>query len=168
MRTLILLRHAKSDYPAGVEDIERPLSPRGERDAVAAARWLGACFPEVDEVVVSPARRARQTWSAVADEVCAQRVREDGRVYADWGARLGDVVADLDPAARTALIVGHNPGIEDLAAQLARGADSSCATRMRRKYPTAGIAIFGLPEAWSGFADADLQMFSVPRGETVD
>ena len=165
MRTLILLRHAKSDYPAGVEDIERPLSPRGERDAVAAARWLGACFPEVDEVVVSPARRARQTWSAVAAEISAQRVREDDRIYADWGARLGDVVADLDPQSRTSLIVGHNPGIEDLAA---RGADSHCATRMRRKYPTAGIAIFGLPEAWSGFADADLQMFSVPRGETVD
>lgn len=168
MRTLILLRHAKSDYPAGVPDIERPLSARGERDAVAAARWLRACYPEVDEVVVSPARRARDTWSAVAAEVSAHRVREDDRIYVDWGERLGDVVADLDPQSRTSLIVGHNPGIEDLAARLARGTESEAAARLARKYPTAGIAIIGLRDDWSCLSEAHLLVFSVPRAALAD
>lgn len=164
MRTLILLRHAKSDYPVGVGDAQRPLSPRGERDATAAGIWLRAASPEIDEVIVSPALRAQQTWSLVADHVHASRVRTDPRIYADWGERLGDVVSDMEPGARTAMIVGHNPGIEVFALSLCRRPAASGCDRLRSKYPTAGIAWITVPGEWADLSTAEVALFAVPRG----
>lgn len=164
MRQLILLRHAKSDYPLGVPDVERPLAPRGEHDAVAAAQWLAAGFPSIDQAVVSPARRAEQTWVAVRASVGDPHVRVDGRVYEDWGSRLRDVVAGLDPGSRTALIVGHNPGIEELAVALAGSSPSPALTRMRTKFPTAGIAVIAFAGDWMDQHGTELQVFAVPRG----
>lgn len=164
VRTLLLLRHGKSDYPAGVPDHERPLALRGERDADAAGAWLAAAYPVIDEVVVSPATRARETWSRVAASVNATNVREDARIYDDWGARLRDVVASLSPDATTALIVGHNPGIEEYAAALATDGDSSARARLIRKYPTSGIAVLLVPGTWDQPGRATLAAFAVPRG----
>ena len=161
MRVLILLRHAKSDYPPGVPDRERPLAARGERDAEAAAAWIAAGFPDVDQAVVSPARRAQQTWTRVSARVRAARVRDDERVYADWGAGLSDVVATLDPESRSAIVVGHNPGIEDLALRFA--GDSQARQRMAHKYPTCGIAVIGFAEGWARLDRAQLMVFAVPR-----
>ena len=165
MRILILLRHAKSDYPEGVADKDRPLAPRGERDALAVGTWLHAAFPLIDEVVVSPALRARQTWLRVHTAVAALGVREDERVYADWGSALPAVVADLDPQATSALIVGHNPGIEEFAVRLAHGRASGARDRVLRKYPTAGIAIIGVRGAWGDQDSTELLFFAVPRAE---
>jgi phosphohistidine phosphatase len=165
MRTLILLRHAKSDYPQGVADRDRPLAARGERDARAVGMWMHAAFPLIDEVVVSPALRARQTWQHVHDRIAAVAVREDERVYADWGSALREVVADLDPRAESALIVGHNPGIEELALHLSQGHDSRARDRILRKYSTAGIAIVGFEGMWRDQASTELLVFAVPRAE---
>ena len=164
MRTLLLMRHAKSDYPEGVPDRDRPLTPRGERDAVAAGTWLGAVHPAVDEVIVSPARRAQQTWSLVSSHVRAGLVREDARVYDDWGARLNDVVASLSAESTIALVVGHNPGIEEFAAALARSGDPVARERMLRKYPTCAVATLGFAGPWTDHSATMLLDFTVPRG----
>jgi phosphohistidine phosphatase len=164
VRTLVLIRHAKSDYPGGVADADRPLSARGERDAAAAAQWLAAAYPVVDEVAVSPARRAQQTWSVIGAAVDATTVRTDPRVYEDWGVELRRVVAELNPASESAIIVGHNPGIEDLAATLAGRALTSAKARMTHKYPTSGIAIVNIEGAWSEPTSTRLSVFAVPRG----
>ena len=164
MHTLLLLRHAKSDYPPGVADRERPLSARGERDAAAAAQWLRAAFPVIDEAVVSPATRALQTWSSVEMAVGVLSMRIDPRVYDDWGAHLLTVVEGLSAASRTALIIGHNPGIEELALELSGSAPSEARARLLDKYPTCGIAVIRFPGEWSDQSSAELVMFSVPRG----
>jgi phosphohistidine phosphatase len=164
VRTLLLMRHAKSDYPEGVTDRDRPLAPRGERDAVAAATWLGATYPRVDDVVVSPACRAQQTWALVSSQVHAGTVRQDARVYDDWGERLQDVVMSLPAQATTALIVGHNPGIEDLAIDLGRSGDAAARERMASKYPTCAIATIGFLGPWTDLARTTLLAFTVPRG----
>jgi phosphohistidine phosphatase len=70
-RTLILLRHAKSAWPADTADAARPLAARGLRDAPAVGRWLQANAPEIDQVVCSPADRAAQTWDLAAVELDA-------------------------------------------------------------------------------------------------
>ena len=163
MRTLILLRHAKSDYPTGVHDADRPLASRGERDARAAGLWLRAAFPLVDEVVLSPARRAQQTWQHIADMVEAGTVRVDDRIYADWGSLLPDVVAGLDPRARTAMIVGHNPGMEEFALRLSGDGASAAHERLATKFPTAGIAIVSVTGEWDDQMSTHLTMFAVPR-----
>jgi phosphohistidine phosphatase len=164
MRTLLLMRHAKSDYPPGVGDRERPLAARGERDAEAAGVWLGATYPRLDLVIVSPARRARETWGIVEPHVQASRVEEDARVYEAWGAQLPDIVSSLADAVRTVLIVGHNPGIEECAARLARSGDAEAREAMSRKYPTSAIAALGFAEGWMDTSTAELVSFTVPRG----
>lgn len=164
MRTLLLMRHAKSDYPAGVPDHDRPLAPRGERDADAAASWLAAAYPGVDEVAVSPARRAQQTWARVAARVQAGTVREDARIYEDWGSNLRDVMAALSDDALVAMVVGHNPGIEEFALSLGQGGDPTARGRMLAKYPTSGIAVLLVPGSWQRPGAVELAMFAVPRG----
>ena len=83
VRTLVLLRHAKADNPFGMADADRPLTERGLRDARAAGRWLAQqALPEL--VLCSPARRTRQTWQAVAEQLPAQavpQVRYEPTIY---------------------------------------------------------------------------------------
>jgi len=164
MRTLLLMRHAKSDYPAGVPDRERPLAARGERDAVAAGMWLHAAFPAIDQVTVSPARRAHETWTRVAPYVEVGDVQEDARVYDDWGANLRDVVAGIPSVARTALVIGHNPGIEEFTLSHATTGDPRARERVLQKFPTSAIAVLHLPDTWVDAHGCALAAFAIPRG----
>lgn len=163
MRTLILLRHAKSDYPPGVRDVDRPLSARGVRDAGAARDWLRATYPRIDEVRVSPAARAQQTLSLVRPAWTPCTEHTDDRIYDAWGERLPDVVSDLNPDSRTALIIGHNPGIEEYAISLCRHQDLCGCERMHEKFPTAAIAVAVFSRDWADQAAAQLVVFAVPR-----
>lgn len=100
MATLILLRHAKSDWSGGEADIERPLARRGRRQAAEAGRWLAANVPGIDLAVVSPATRTRSTWDVVAGELDRPpEVLVDDRVYAASGDELLEVVRGLADAA---------------------------------------------------------------------
>src|SRR5215813_245293 len=105
-RTLLLLRHAKSDYPTGVADHERPLAARGEREAKLAGDWLRANAPAVDAVLCSTATRTRETLA---------RTRIDAPVeYVDriYDATPGAVIAEInrvDPKVQTLLVIGHEP-----------------------------------------------------------
>jgi len=81
-RTLILLRHAKSAWPEGTPDIERPLGRRGRRDAPAVGQWLRREAPPIDLVVCSPATRTRQTWELATAQLNAEpQLRYDERLY---------------------------------------------------------------------------------------
>jgi phosphohistidine phosphatase len=134
VRTLVLLRHGKSGYPDGVDDHDRPLADRGQREAPVAGRLLrrsladhtgrtGADGPAVDLVLVSSARRAQETWLAVAPEMGeVGQVQTQDDLYLATVEDLLDVVHDLPDAAATVLVVGHNDGLEMLAAELS-GAD---------------------------------------------
>jgi len=164
MRTLLLMRHAKSDYPVGVPDRDRPLAPRGERDAAAAGMWLRAAYPVIDQVIVSPARRARETWTRVAPYLEVTGIQEDARVYDDWGADLQQVVASLPDAARSALVIGHNPGIEEFTMSHATSGDTRARERVSRKFPTSGIAVLHLPDTWADAQGCALVVLAVPRG----
>lgn len=163
MPTLLLLRHAKSAYPPGTDDRARPLSERGRKDADAAGRWLAWTVPDIDEVIVSPARRAQETWQRVSHHVGGLVVREDERIYADWGSDLLSVVAECAADSQTALIIGHNPGIEELALSLSSLA-SPLRERISLKFPTAGIAMLRWDGNWRDSPTAELVAFAVPRG----
>ena len=110
-RTLILLRHAKSDWSGMESDIRRPLADRGRRQAPKAGRWLAANVDRIDLAVVSPATRAQQTWELVSAELPAPPpTRIDERVYAASDRRLLAVVRDVMADINTVVLVGHNPG----------------------------------------------------------
>ncbi|MER5760533.1 histidine phosphatase family protein [Streptomyces sp. NPDC002082] len=173
---LVLLRHAKSAWP-DVADHERPLGPRGLRDAPAAGRWLreAGCLPAL--VICSTARRTRETWALAAAELGAEvPVRFDERVYAAEPEELLAVVSEVPDEVGTLLLVGHNPGLEELALGLARdaggaaeagdAAEAGAIARLAEKFPTSAIAVLACPGSWRELApgSARLTDFAVPRG----
>jgi len=155
-RILILLRHAKSDWSGGEADLLRPLAKRGRRQAPDAGRWLAARIGRVDLAFVSPAERARSTWQLASAELAAPpRTRFDDRAYAASGSALLGLVRELPDDVNTVVLVGHNPGIEDLVSTL---------TGQRVPMPTSSLAVIALPGSWStaGHSSAELRASGRP------
>ncbi|MBL1082963.1 histidine phosphatase family protein [Streptomyces actinomycinicus] len=168
LRRLVVLRHAKSAWPEGVEDHRRPLAPRGLRDAPAAGRALAAAGSLPDLALCSTAVRARRTWEmAAAEWATPPTVRYDRRLYGAGVPELLEVVRETPPEVETLLVVGHNPGLEELVQELAEDGLDDTLERVREKFPTAAIAVL----AWRGTGwpalapgTALLTSFTVPRG----
>ena len=156
MSTLILLRHGKSDWSGGGPDHLRPLARRGRRQVPEAGRWLADNVGVIDLAVVSPAERTRETWRLAAAELAVPPpVREDERVYGGSARSLLDVLRDLPEEVATLVLVGHNPGVEDLVASL---------TGRTVSMPTSALAVIDLAGPWSAAADtaADLRALGRP------
>jgi phosphohistidine phosphatase len=157
-RQLVLLRHAKSAWPDGVPDPERPLNKRGRRDAQAAGRWMRDHVERLDAVTCSPAQRTRETWALVSAElVDPPTATFENRIYEAEPDELVAVVHDLPDTAPTALLIGHNPGMEDLV-ELLSGEDPGMST--------AAVAVLTWTGAWSDAAAhvAQLHDHTTPRG----
>lgn len=116
-RRLVLLRHAKADNPRGATDQERPLSARGQADARAAGGWLAEHQHVPELVLCSPTKRTRQTWLAVAERLpaAAPVVRYDRRLYLSGPDELLAMVRELEEPVASALVIGHNPSLTQLA-----------------------------------------------------
>ena len=163
-RTLLLLRHAKSDYPDGVADHERPLAPRGIREAGLAGDWLRAHAPAIDAVLCSTATRTRQTLA---------RTRIDAPVtYADrlYDATPGTVIEQIngvDPSVETLLVIGHEPAMSQVALGLAAddGSNPTAVEGISTKFPTSAIALLRTGGPWEQLTlgGAALVTFHVPR-----
>ena len=142
MRRLILFRHAKSEWPAGVPDHERPLGKRGRRTAPVMGAFLARdrLLPEL--ALISTARRAIETWElavAAMDEVI--QWKEEPRLYDAPVNTLLDIVRKMPPDIRSLLLVGHNPGMETFAAGLIGDGPGPETMRLREKFPTAAVAV---------------------------
>ena len=147
LRRLVVLRHAKSAWPEGVADHERPLAPRGGRDAPAAGRALAEadCLPDL--ALCSTAVRARRTWElASAQWGTPPPVRLQRRLYAADAPDLLEAVRETPAAVRTLLLIGHNPGLADLVLELAGEGLNDTLDRVGAKFPTAAIAVL----SWHG------------------
>lgn len=154
-RRVVLLRHAKSDWSGDEADRDRPLAPRGRRQAAEAGRWLAAHAGTIDLVVASPAQRARSTWDLVAGELeTPPPLHLEERVYAASAGELLDVVRDLPDEARTVVLVGHNPGLEDLVTML-----------VGRWVPmkTSAIAVLDVDGPWSAAAPSTVRLRAAGR-----
>ena len=166
MTTLVLLRHAKSAYPLNTPDFDRPLAGRGIHDAPLAGAWIRENAAPLDRVVVSSAARALQTWE-LADTALEFEgpLTIDPRVYEASPGTLLTVVRELPEAADTALLVGHNPGLELLVRMLARTGAAAAVRAVDEKYPTSGIAVLTFDSAWHDLREgiARLTAFAVPR-----
>jgi phosphohistidine phosphatase len=119
MRTLMLLRHAKSDWNAPTEgDFARPLNKRGRRDAETVARVIAALPHPPQAVVSSPAARAMRTAESVAEALDGVEVQPEDDLYGAGPEQILSVVRRLPKEADCALVVGHNPGLEELVHEL--------------------------------------------------
>jgi len=165
-RTLVLMRHGKSDYPAGVVDHDRPLAPRGEREAGLAGQWLrsGVVEPPVQAVLCSTATRTRQTLTRSGIEAPTEFLE---RLYGATPGAIIDEINKVHHAVGTLLVIGHEPAMSHLALGLngAEGGNVTAAEYIASKYPTSALAVLRVNGAWAGLelGGAALTMFYVPR-----
>ncbi|HEX2357189.1 MAG TPA: histidine phosphatase family protein [Micromonosporaceae bacterium] len=151
-RTLILLRHSKSEHGGDAADIDRSLTERGHADAAAAGAWLAHRGLSPDLVICSPAKRTRQTWHGVALALgeagpaqAAPVVRYEHQAYGGSADDLLALVCAADEAVGTVLLIGHNPSVSELSAALdPAGTGDSDGLR------TSGIAVHRVSGAWAG------------------
>ncbi len=166
MHTLYLLRHAKSSWSdPTLPDEERPLAPRGRRDAKRVAKHLVQLGIEPELVLCSSARRTRETLELIRSALDATTsVVLEAELYAATADTLLEHLRAVPDGVASVLLIGHNPGLQDLALLLASaGAGLS---RLEAKFPTAALATLTLPkDTWRELSQADavLDAFVVPK-----
>jgi phosphohistidine phosphatase len=162
-RELLLLRHGKSDWDTGVDDFHRPLKDRGKRGAQRVGVWLAQQERVPDLVVSSPAERALVT----AQKACKamgngdQGIQQDRRIYAADIDRLLAVLGDCPQDAGRVMLVGHNPGLEELLDWLV--SDALSEPDDGKLLPTATLAILKMPDDWQTLIAGCARLDSITR-----
>ena len=172
MRRLMLLRHAKTenDAPSG-RDLDRRLDNRGRQDAADIGGWIGRHPPFPDSVLVSHAIRAHQTWEiaweAMKDLVPEPQIELVPELYGADPAQLLQIIraaSETDP--QRLMLVGHNPGMHELALVLAGSGDAAGRKALADNLPTSGLAIFDFAiDDWTdvAFRRGRLELFVSPK-----
>ena len=161
---LLLLRHAKSAWPGGVDDHDRPLGGRGLKAAPVMGRYMAREGLVPDLALISTARRTQETWALVGAELPDDIERRDVvEIYEAAAERIAGVIRGVDADVRTLLVVGHNPGLQELAIDLA--ADGERLAGVREKFPTGALAAIDFAVAWGDVTAGSgvLERFVVPR-----
>ena len=176
MRRLMLLRHAKTEHDAPTgRDQDRRLDERGRLDAAAIGTWIGRHPPLPDAVLVSTAVRAQQTWEiardamkdAVRDQPPQPKVELLDELYGAEPTQLLRLIrlAEVTNPARL-MLIGHNPGMHELALMLAGSGDAAAKKSLEDNLPTAGLAILDFAvDDWNGvaFRRGELVRFTSPK-----
>ena len=172
MRRLMLFRHAKTetDAPSG-RDQYRRLDERGHRDAAEVGGWIGRHPPFPDLVQVSPAVRARQTWEiaweAMKDHAPLPPVELVDELYGADPAQLLRTIRIAEASdPKRLMLVGHNPGMHELALALAGSGDAAARKALADNLPTAGLAVFDFAtNNWTdvAFRHGRLVLFVTPK-----
>ena len=165
---LFVLRHAKSSWNnSQMGDHDRPLARRGQRAAEALAAHIGVFDPPPALVLCSTARRAQETLAPIRDRLPAgtEVLSEDG-LYGAGPVDLLDRLRRVPDSAPSVLLIGHNPGLEDLVRHLGRDGDPTLIGRVHEKYPTGALATLAFDGRWQDLgsgATARLEAFVVPE-----
>jgi phosphohistidine phosphatase len=172
MRRLLLLRHAKTEHdaPSG-RDRDRRLDNRGRSDAAEIGGWIGRHPPFPDSVMVSPATRSHQTWEivweAMKDRAPLPQVELVPELYgADPSQLLQTIRAASASDPQRLMVVGHNPGMHELALALTGSGDAAGRKALADNLPTSGLAVFDFSvDDWAdvAFRHGRLVMFVSPK-----
>jgi len=166
MHRLFVLRHAKSSWNNSfLADHDRPLAPRGERAAAALADHLATIDPPPALVLCSTARRAQDTLEPVRAKLPeTTTVLIEDELYGASAPDIVDRLREIPEDTTSVLVVGHNPGLEDLVSGLGRDGDPELIARVQAKFPTGAFATLTFPGPWKslGSAPATLEAFVVP------
>jgi phosphohistidine phosphatase len=162
---LLILRHAKSSWKdAGLADHDRPLAPRGRKAAKVIAEHLSRERLAPQLVLCSSARRTRETLERITPGLGQEAaVRIEPELYAASAQRLLERLRAVDDGVGSVLLIGHNPGLEELAINLA--ASGSKLAAMKRKYPTGALATLEFAGRWRDLqpGSAELRDFVTPK-----
>ena len=162
-----LLRHVKSSWEdTDLRDHDRPLAPRGHRAAERLRRHFEAAGVAPQLVLCSSATRALQTWEAIREGLPPEsRLEVSGDLYDADARSLLLRLNHLPETVRSVLVIGHSPGIEELAIGLSGSGDDDALDTLKTKYPTGGLATLTVDGTWSelSWQGAMLDDFVVPR-----
>lgn len=168
MNMLHLLRHAKSSAKEDVEDHQRPLSRRGRRTARRVGRNLSAKLGAIDLVLCSSARRTRETLDLVLDELSpAPRTLIEDELYLASREKLAARLGRLDAGDVNVLLIGHNPGLHELAVALADQTSPAFRALASGKFPTAAYVSFRIPADWSGLGSSRHELIGYVTPESL-
>jgi phosphohistidine phosphatase len=151
MPRLLLLRHAKSSWDdAGLADIDRPLTPRGERGAALVGEAMRDRGYLPDHILCSPAKRTRQTLDAIIPFLGEKlQIAIEDDLYHPPIKDYRAIIAKRAGDAKTLLVIGHNPKLQATALLLTGWGDDDLADTMAKKYPTAALAVIDFAaKAW--------------------
>jgi len=165
---LMLLRHAKAEKAEpGERDHERALNARGHKDAARMGSYLAKHALVPDAVLVSTARRTRETWDGVAGALPGKRsVSFEERLYDGTSDGILAVLRETKPSHSNLLVIGHNPGMHDLAMLLIAAGDVEARERLNEGLPTAGLAVIDFASgSWAKLhpRGGRLERFITPR-----
>ena len=163
-RRLALLRHGKSAYPEEVADHDRPLAPRGRRQAGLAGDRLRREIGRFDLVLCSTAQRTRQTLAAsgVLPDGADGEVRYRPEIYGAMAEDLLPLLRSVPAHVRSVLVVGHFPGLPDLADELAGpGSDGEALRRLGDRFPTSAIALLETSGEWADLGPHSTRLVDV-------
>jgi len=166
-RELLILRHAKSDWESDAKtDFDRPLARRGHRDAPAMGKWMNQQKLAPDYIISSPAMRAKQTVDAVTKElgIAHKHIHFNQKIYLASAESLLQILAECPKTAKQILIVGHNPGLDDLLQHLV---DKPPLTGDGKLLTTACLARIALPEDWTQLPHHCGQLVAIIRPRDI-
>jgi phosphohistidine phosphatase len=159
---LYLLRHAKSSWDdPGRPDRERPLAPRGVRDAKRVAKHLRRLGVATELVLCSPAVRTRETLELVLPALAGVAVHVEDDLYGAPSEALLERLRTVPEEVGSVMLIGHNPALQDLALTLA--SDNALRERVAAKFPTAALATLALPSWRLSPGDGELVDYVVPK-----
>jgi phosphohistidine phosphatase len=172
-RQLLIMRHGKSDWEMDIDDMQRPLKKRGIEEAGNIGHWLNEQALHPDIIISSPAARALATSQQVADIIGITEIEQDARIYENTLAQLLEVLADIPadvkrniPAdIKRTMIVGHNPGFEDLLLHLAEVNGSFY--KDGKLMTTGTVAILNMPSNWQQLDRKSGELVDIIRGGSV-
>ena len=148
MKSLYLLRHAKSDREAGVEDFDRPLAPRGRKAAAQIGAHMRTHKLRPDLILCSSARRASETAELVLKELGPVTIEHRRTLYLAPATGLLRELRQVADAVGGLMLVGHDPGLHGLAVALAGEGDGETLASLRTKLPTGGLVVLEFDGGW--------------------
>jgi len=170
-KQLVLLRHAKSNWDDPLlADFDRPLAKRGRKASKRVAAWLKKQHIRPDLVLCSPAVRTRETLDLIAEAI-GDKVPAvyDKALYLAEAEDLFACVRQVDGAVACVMVIGHNPGMQDLAVALVRPSARKNRAKLAAKFPTASVACFKLPIAsWADLQPAQAVLTKFVRPADLD
>lgn len=166
-RELLLLRHGKSDWDSDTDDFNRPLKDRGKRGAQRIGVWLLKHKLIPDLVIASPAERALTTAEKCckAMGIAASEIEQDKRIYQADPARLLEVLANCPAKAQRVMLVGHNPGLEQLLSELSNPSPET--PKDGKLMPTATLAHLSMPDDWNKLGQGAAKPIQIVRGASL-
>ncbi len=174
MRTLTLMRHAKSDWPMAVPgsaplpDKQRPLSRRGVRDAPRMGAWMAAAHVRPDLILCSTAVRTRQTLALVSQYIAGEKqiIEMRNELYLAGYDELIKLVRATPDHVEHVMLLGHNPGLHELAHELIGAGNIESRRALASKFPTAGVVVIDFAfDSWQslGLGTGTLRHFTAPK-----